>query len=108
MCFSGMTLALFLYMGHIPRIFARNLLYSQKTRFRVPKGGKGEKKKMWNVKLLSFLACICILQKQIAVCSFWKKKNSPFQYMIICQSATDFHVKLDWQSLSFFSEMGYG
>lgn len=43
--FSGMTLALFLYMGHIPRIFSKNLLYSQKTRFRVPKGDKGEKKK---------------------------------------------------------------
>ncbi|CAG10931.1 unnamed protein product [Tetraodon nigroviridis] len=44
--FTGMTLALFLYMGHIPRIFSQNLLYSQKTRFRVPKGEKGEKKKM--------------------------------------------------------------
>nr|QGA30449.1 aquaporin 12 [Lateolabrax maculatus] len=43
---TGMTLALLLYMGHIPRIFAKNLLYSQKTRFRVPKGDKGEKKKM--------------------------------------------------------------
>ena len=42
-----MTVALLLYMGHIPRIFAKNLLYSQKTRFRVPKGDKGEKKKMW-------------------------------------------------------------
>ncbi|CAK6956059.1 aquaporin 12 [Scomber scombrus] len=43
---TGMMLALILYMGHIPRIFARNLLYFQKTRFRVPKGDKGEKKKM--------------------------------------------------------------
>ncbi|XP_073333144.1 aquaporin 12 [Pagrus major] len=43
---TGMTLALLLYMGHIPRIFAKNLLYCQKTRFRVPKGDKGEKKKM--------------------------------------------------------------
>lgn len=43
---TGMTLALLLYMGHIPRIFAKNLLYFQKTRFRVPKGDKGEKKKM--------------------------------------------------------------
>ncbi|XP_047444059.1 aquaporin 12 [Mugil cephalus] len=43
---TGMTLALLLYMGHIPRIFARNLLYSQKTRFRVPKGDKAEKKKL--------------------------------------------------------------
>ncbi|KAJ8419100.1 hypothetical protein AAFF_G00005990 [Aldrovandia affinis] len=34
----GMTLAVFLYLGHIPRIFTHNLLYSQKTRFRVPKG----------------------------------------------------------------------
>ncbi|KAI1889183.1 hypothetical protein AGOR_G00176460 [Albula goreensis] len=34
---AGMTLALFLYLGHIPRIFTRNLLYSQKSRFRVPK-----------------------------------------------------------------------
>uniref|UniRef100_UPI0037E735EE aquaporin 12 n=1 Tax=Semicossyphus pulcher TaxID=241346 RepID=UPI0037E735EE len=42
----GMMLALLLYMGHIPRIFAKNLLYYQKTRFRVPKGDKGEKKKM--------------------------------------------------------------
>lgn len=40
----GMTLALFLYMGHIPRIFSKNLLYAQKTRFRVPKGDKGDKK----------------------------------------------------------------
>nr|XP_046247450.1 aquaporin 12 [Scatophagus argus] len=44
--FTGMTLALVLYMGHIPRIFSKNLLYFQKTRFRVPKGDKGEKKKM--------------------------------------------------------------
>ncbi|XP_071751684.2 aquaporin 12 [Centroberyx gerrardi] len=47
---TGMSLALFLYMGHIPRIFAKNLLYCQKTRFRVPKGNgvgdRGEKKKM--------------------------------------------------------------
>ncbi|KAM7012591.1 aquaporin 12 [Tautogolabrus adspersus] len=43
---TGMILALLLYMGHIPRIFAKNLLYFQKTRFRVPKGDKGEKKKM--------------------------------------------------------------
>ncbi|CAJ1060041.1 aquaporin 12 [Xyrichtys novacula] len=42
---TGMILALFLYMGHIPRIFARNLLYDQKTRFKVPKGDKGNKKK---------------------------------------------------------------
>ncbi|KAM4574472.1 aquaporin 12 [Fundulus diaphanus] len=42
---TGMTLALLLYMGHIPRLFARNLLYCQKTRFRVPTGDKSEKKK---------------------------------------------------------------
>ncbi|XP_022607164.1 aquaporin-12-like [Seriola dumerili] len=42
---TGMTLALLLYMGHIPRIFAKNLLYFQKTRFRVPKADKAEKKK---------------------------------------------------------------
>ncbi|KAM4629000.1 aquaporin 12 [Polymixia lowei] len=46
---TGMTLALFLYTGHIPRIFSKNLLYSQKTRFRVPKGNssgdQGNKKK---------------------------------------------------------------
>ncbi|XP_029356116.1 aquaporin 12 [Echeneis naucrates] len=42
---TGMTLALLLYMGHIPRIFAKNLLYFQKTRFKVPKADKGEKKK---------------------------------------------------------------
>ncbi|XP_066565871.1 aquaporin 12 [Amia ocellicauda] len=35
---AGMTLALFLYTGHIPRLFARNLLYSQKSRYRVPVG----------------------------------------------------------------------
>ncbi|XP_076008903.1 aquaporin 12 [Genypterus blacodes] len=43
---TGMTLALLLFMGHIPRIFARNIFYFQKTRFRVPKGNAtGEKKK---------------------------------------------------------------
>ncbi|KAF7203328.1 aquaporin 12 [Nothobranchius furzeri] len=42
---TGLTFALLLYMGHIPRLFARNLLYCQKTRFRVPKGDKAEKKK---------------------------------------------------------------
>ncbi|XP_061681855.1 aquaporin 12 isoform X2 [Syngnathoides biaculeatus] len=43
--FTGMILALLLYMGHIPRIFAKNLLYFHKTRFRVRKGGEKEKKK---------------------------------------------------------------
>ncbi|XP_048866982.1 aquaporin 12 [Brienomyrus brachyistius] len=33
---AGMAVALFLHCGHIPRLFSRNLLYSQKTRFRVP------------------------------------------------------------------------
>ncbi|XP_061744000.1 aquaporin 12 [Nerophis ophidion] len=42
---TGMTLALLLYMGHIPRVFAKNLLSFQKTRFKVPKGGAKEKKK---------------------------------------------------------------
>lgn len=41
---TGMVVALFLYMGHIPRIFSKNLLYSQKTRTRVPRGDKGDKK----------------------------------------------------------------
>lgn len=52
--FLGMTLAVLLYMGHIPRIFAKNLLYSQKTRFRVRKTDKAEKKKQWKV---FFLKC---------------------------------------------------
>lgn len=42
---TGMMLALFLFVGHIPRLFAKNLLYSQKTRFRGPKAEKAEKKK---------------------------------------------------------------
>ncbi|XP_069006718.1 aquaporin 12 [Embiotoca jacksoni] len=41
---TGMILALLLYMGRIPKIFAKNLLYFQRTRFRVPKGDKAEKK----------------------------------------------------------------
>lgn len=32
-----MVLALFLYKGHIPRLFQKNLLYNQKSRFRAPK-----------------------------------------------------------------------
>ncbi|KAJ3599412.1 hypothetical protein NHX12_033375 [Muraenolepis orangiensis] len=36
---TGMSTALLLYTGHIPRVFSRNLFYSQKTRFRVPKSG---------------------------------------------------------------------
>ncbi|XP_073432687.1 putative aquaporin-12B [Dendrobates tinctorius] len=33
----GMVLALFLYMGHIPRLFQKNLIYNQKSKFRTPK-----------------------------------------------------------------------
>ncbi|XP_040204712.1 aquaporin-12-like [Rana temporaria] len=35
--FIGMMVALFLYKGNIPRLFQRNLLYSQKSKFRTPK-----------------------------------------------------------------------
>lgn len=42
---TGMMLAVLLFMGHIPKLFAKNLLYSQKSRFRSPKTDKGEKKK---------------------------------------------------------------
>ncbi|KAM8953213.1 putative aquaporin-12B [Pelodytes ibericus] len=34
---AGMVLALFLYEGNIPRLFQRNLLYSQKGKYRTPK-----------------------------------------------------------------------
>ncbi|XP_056615263.1 aquaporin 12 [Triplophysa dalaica] len=40
----GMTLGLFLYLGNIPLLFNRNLLYSKKSRFRVPKGKNSEEK----------------------------------------------------------------
>ncbi|ROL54976.1 Aquaporin-12 [Anabarilius grahami] len=40
----GMSLALFLYLGNIPLLFSRNLLYSKKARFRVPKGKTSEDK----------------------------------------------------------------
>uniref|UniRef100_A0AAV2KW99 Aquaporin n=1 Tax=Knipowitschia caucasica TaxID=637954 RepID=A0AAV2KW99_KNICA len=40
---TGMTLALFLFMGHIPKLFSRNLLYSQKKGVRGPKGDKKKK-----------------------------------------------------------------
>ncbi|XP_073530468.1 aquaporin-12-like [Phyllobates terribilis] len=57
----GMVLALFLYMGHIPRLFQKNLLYNQKSKFRTPKAKsvqssvpknvpsspKGSEKKSW-------------------------------------------------------------
>ncbi|XP_033821434.1 aquaporin 12 [Periophthalmus magnuspinnatus] len=42
---TGMILALFLFMGHIPKLFSKNLLYSQKKGFRAPKADKSEKKK---------------------------------------------------------------
>ncbi|XP_062989299.1 aquaporin-12-like [Elgaria multicarinata webbii] len=35
---SGMLIALFLYQGNIPRLFQTNLLYSQKNKYRIPKG----------------------------------------------------------------------
>ncbi|XP_074860609.1 aquaporin-12-like [Carettochelys insculpta] len=35
---TGMLAALLLYQGNIPRLFRRNLLYSQKSRYRTPKG----------------------------------------------------------------------
>ncbi|XP_075056629.1 putative aquaporin-12B [Mixophyes fleayi] len=34
---AGMVLALFIYEGNIPRLFQKNLLYSQKSKFRTPK-----------------------------------------------------------------------
>ncbi|KAG9494492.1 hypothetical protein GDO78_002029 [Eleutherodactylus coqui] len=33
----GMVLAIFLYRGNIPRLFQKNLLYNQKSKFRTPK-----------------------------------------------------------------------
>ncbi|XP_062412899.1 aquaporin 12 [Sardina pilchardus] len=41
----GMILAVFLYMGHVPRLFSKNLLYSQKSRFRIPKKKDEQKDK---------------------------------------------------------------
>uniref|UniRef100_A0A8D2JB56 Aquaporin n=1 Tax=Varanus komodoensis TaxID=61221 RepID=A0A8D2JB56_VARKO len=35
---TGMLIALFLYQGNIPRLFQTNLLYSQKNKYRIPKG----------------------------------------------------------------------
>ncbi|KTF99838.1 hypothetical protein cypCar_00043540 [Cyprinus carpio] len=40
----GMTLALFLYLGNIPLLFSRNLLYTKKPRVWVPKGKTSEDK----------------------------------------------------------------
>ncbi|XP_062868602.1 aquaporin 12 [Trichomycterus rosablanca] len=42
---TGMTLAVFLFMGNIPLLFTRNLLFSKKSRFRQPKGKTSEEKK---------------------------------------------------------------
>ncbi|XP_053315429.1 aquaporin-12-like [Spea bombifrons] len=36
--FLGMVLALFLYQGNIPLLFQKNLLYTQKGKYRTPKG----------------------------------------------------------------------
>lgn len=35
---TGMVLAVLLYHGHLPRLFQRNLLYSQKNKYRTPRG----------------------------------------------------------------------
>ncbi|XDA69663.1 hypothetical protein R6Z07F_000036 [Ovis aries] len=35
---TGMLLAVLLYHGRLPRLFQRNLLYSQKSKYRVPRG----------------------------------------------------------------------
>ncbi|XP_040306375.1 aquaporin-12B-like isoform X1 [Herpailurus yagouaroundi] len=35
---TGMVLAVLLYHGRLPRLFQRNLLYSQKTKYRTPRG----------------------------------------------------------------------
>ncbi|XP_037706420.1 aquaporin-12-like isoform X1 [Choloepus didactylus] len=35
---TGMVLAVLLYQGNIPRLFQRNLLYSQKNKYRTPRG----------------------------------------------------------------------
>lgn len=53
---SGMLAALLLYQGNIPRFFQKNLLYGQKSKYKIPKArvmhaedgeqqqkGKGEK-----------------------------------------------------------------
>uniref|UniRef100_H0XB37 Aquaporin n=1 Tax=Otolemur garnettii TaxID=30611 RepID=H0XB37_OTOGA len=44
--FAGMVLAVLLYQGHLPRLFQRNLLYTQKNKYRTPRGklvpGSGE------------------------------------------------------------------
>ncbi|XP_053164975.1 aquaporin-12-like [Hemicordylus capensis] len=35
---AGMLVALFLFQGNIPRFFQRNLFYSQKNKYKIPKG----------------------------------------------------------------------
>uniref|UniRef100_A0AAY4C2B1 Aquaporin n=1 Tax=Denticeps clupeoides TaxID=299321 RepID=A0AAY4C2B1_9TELE len=40
---AGATLAVFLYVGHVPRLFSKNLLYSRKGRVRGPRGRTAEK-----------------------------------------------------------------
>ncbi|XP_054426402.1 aquaporin-12-like [Pteronotus mesoamericanus] len=35
---TGMVLAVLLHHGHLPRLFQKNLLYSQKNKYRTPKG----------------------------------------------------------------------
>ncbi|KAK2505065.1 hypothetical protein MC885_004742 [Smutsia gigantea] len=35
---AGMVLAVLLYQGHLPRLFQRNLLYSQRNKYRTPRG----------------------------------------------------------------------
>ncbi|TRY91921.1 hypothetical protein DNTS_029639 [Danionella cerebrum] len=40
----GMTVALFLFLGNLPLLFSRKLLYSRKSRFRAPKAKASEEK----------------------------------------------------------------
>ncbi|XP_021566188.1 aquaporin-12B [Carlito syrichta] len=35
---TGMVLAVLLHLGHLPRLFQRNLFYSQKNKYRIPRG----------------------------------------------------------------------
>lgn len=63
-----------------PTIFSKDTFQSTKRRQR------RKEENMKETTLLIFLLCICILQKQILVFSFWKK-----------------NVELDGQSMSFFS-----
>ncbi|XP_075717342.1 aquaporin-12-like [Rhinoderma darwinii] len=45
----GMVLALFLYKGNIPRLFQKNLLYNQKSKFKTPKAKSVQSKESQNV-----------------------------------------------------------